>query len=339
MPAYEAVAAGQVPGSGDSSLCDVGAIVCGHGSTAAVTSVTIFPGGVAHWSAARVPRPAVTATAESHAARVPPWSLAVTAIVSIQLASALSLPLISQLGAAGTAWLRLTAGALIFIAIARPPLRHVAGRDVPALLALGITTGLMTTLFLAAINHIPLGTAVAIEFLGPLIVAAIRAGSRRALVWPLIAAMGVLLLTQPWRGDINLAGVAFAAGSATCWAFYIVLTQVVGDRFTGTRGLSITMPIAAATAAIAGIPNVGGHVNVTAIAAAAGLAILSPVLPFALEMAALRRMTPTAFGTLMALEPGVAEVLGIVILHQKPTIIQIVGMALVVLAGVAAQRA
>jgi inner membrane transporter RhtA len=280
----------------------------------------------------------VTATAEPRALQVPPWGLAVTAILSVQLGSALSLPLISEVGAAGTAWLRLTAGALIFIVIARPPLRQIAARDIPALLALGINTGLMTIMFLAAIQHIPLGTAVAIEFLGPLTVAAIRSHTRRALIWPAIALVGVLLLTQPWRGDINLAGVGFAAGSAACWAFYIVLTQHVGDRFAGTKGLSVTMPIAAATAAIAGVPQASGHLTVTIIAAAAGLAILLPVLPFALEMTALRHMTPTAFGTLMALEPGVAEILGILVLHQKPSTLQVAGILLVVVAGAAAQR-
>lgn len=280
----------------------------------------------------------MTVIADPRAARVPPWGLAVTAILSVQLGSALSLPLISEVGAAGTAWLRLTAGALIFIAIARPPLRQIAARDIPAVLALGINTGLMTIMFLAAIQHIPLGTAVAIEFLGPLTVAAIRSHTRRALIWPAVALIGVLLLTQPWRGDINLAGVGFAAGSAACWALYIVLTQHIGDRFAGTGGLSITMPIAAATAAIAGVPQAGGQLTVTIIAAAAGLAILLPVLPFALEMAALRHMTPTAFGTLMALEPGVAEILGILVLHQTPSTLQVAGILLVVVAGAAAQR-
>ena len=137
--------------------------------------------------------------------------MAVGAMFSVQLGSALSLPLIAEVGAAGTAWLRLTAGALIFIAIARPPLRQVAGRDIPALLALGVTTGLMTIMFLAAINRIPLGTSVAIEFLGPLTVAAARSHTRRALLWPSIALVGVLLLTQPWQGNMNLAGIGFAA--------------------------------------------------------------------------------------------------------------------------------
>lgn len=268
----------------------------------------------------------------------PPWALAVAAMFSVQLGSALSMPLIATAGPAGTAWLRLTAGALIFIAIARPPLRRIARRDIPALLGLGITTGLMTILFLAAIERIPLGTSVAIEFLGPLTVAAVRSHTRRALIWPALALIGVVLLTEPWRGEINVAGVGLAAGSALGWATYIVLTQHIGDRFDGTTGLSITMPVGAATAAIAGVPQASGHLNPAVLATALGLAILVPVLPFALEMTALRHMTPAAFGTLMALEPGFGQILGMLVLHQKPTAIQIVGILLVVVAGAAAQR-
>jgi inner membrane transporter RhtA len=269
---------------------------------------------------------------------LPAWTLAVTAMLSVQLGSALSLPLIEQVGPAGTAWLRLSAGALIFLLLARPALRSVARRDVPALIALGVTTGAMTSLFLAAIERIPLGTCVAIEFLGPLSVAAARSGSRRALLWPAVALLGVVLLTEPWQGAVNLAGLAFAAGSAVGWALYILLTQHVGDRFSGVRGLSITMPIAAATAAVAGIPQAAGQLTASTVLLAVGLAILLPVLPFALEMTALRRMTPAAFGTLMALEPGIGVVLGLIVLHQKPNPLQVVGILLVVTAGAAAQR-
>lgn len=269
---------------------------------------------------------------------VPPWGLAVTAILSVQLGSALSVDLISAVGPAGTAWLRLSMGAIILLIFVRPPLRSIRRRDVPALLGLGITTGLITVGFLAAIEHIPLGTAVAIEFLGPLTVAAVRSHSRQMLVWPAVALVGVVLLTQPWQGTINLTGVLFAALSGTGWAFYILLTQRVGDRFTGIGSLSLTIPIAAVTAGIIGVPQAAGHLDFGILAAAAGLAILLPVLPFALEMLALRRMTPTAFGTLMALEPAVGVLLGLLILHQQPAAIQVVGILLVVLAGAAAQR-
>ena len=132
---------------------------------------------------------------------VPPWGLAVAAMLSVQLSSALSVDLIAAVGPAGTAWLRLSMGALIFLAIARPPLRALRRHDVPVLLGLGVATGLMTIAFLASIERIPLGTAVAIEFLGPLTVAAVRSHSARALIWPALALLGVVLLTEPWAGD------------------------------------------------------------------------------------------------------------------------------------------
>lgn len=277
-------------------------------------------------------------TGSSQTMAVPPWSLAVAAMLSVQLGSALSMDLITTIGPAGTAWLRLTCGAVIFLAIARPPLRAVQRPDVPALLGLGVTTGLVTIAFLAAIEHIPLGTAVAIEFLGPLTVAAARSHSARALTWPALALIGVVLLTEPWHGHINPVGVAYAGLAAVGWASYILLTQRVGDRFTGLTGLSITVPIAAATAAVAGIPQAVGQITPGVLAAAAGLALLLPVLPFALELLALRHMTHAAFGTLMALEPTFGLLLGILVLHQEPSAVQFLGILLVVLAGAAAQR-
>ncbi len=268
----------------------------------------------------------------------PPWALALASMLSVQLGSALSVHLITVAGPAGTAWLRLSVGALIFLALARPPLRSVRARDVPMLLGLGITTGLETIAFLAAIQRIPLGTAVAIEFLGPLGVAAVRSHSVRALAWPFVAASGVILLTQPWHGGISLAGLGFAGLAAIGWATYILLTQRIGDRFAGIAGLSLSTPIAAATAASAGIPQASGHLSMATVSTAAGLAILLPVLPFALEMLALRHMTHTAFGTLMAIEPAIGVLLGLLVLNQQPTGIQLGGLALVILGGAAAQR-
>ena len=274
-----------------------------------------------------------------HTVGVPPWGLAVAAMLSVQLGAALSVDLIETVGPAGTAWLRLTIGALIFLALARPPRRAVRRRDVPTLLGLGVTTGLVSIAFLAAIERIPLGTAVAIEFLGPLTVAAMRSHSTRALTWPALALVGVVLLTEPWHGDIDPVGVGFAGLAAIGWAIYILLTQKVGDRFTGVTGLAITVPIAAATAAVVGIPQAAGHMTLAVLAAAAGLAVLLPVLPYALELFALRHMTHNAFGTLMALEPAIGVLLGLLVLHQRPSATQLVGILIVVLAGAAAQRA
>ena len=269
---------------------------------------------------------------------VPPWGLAVTAILSVQLGSALSVNMIEAVGPGGTAWLRLSMGAVILLVIGRPPLRSIRRPDVLPLLGLGVTTGVMTVGFLAAVEHIHLGTAVAIEFLGPLTVAALRSHNRKALAWPALALVGVVLLTQPWQGDFNLVGVAWAALAAVGWGVYILLTQRIGDRFTGIGALTLTVPIAAVAAAVVGIPQAAGHLSLDILAAAAGLAILLPVLPFALEMLALRRMTPAAFGTLMALEPAVGVLLGLLILHQQTSAVQVVGILLVVFAGAAAQR-
>jgi inner membrane transporter RhtA len=259
-------------------------------------------------------------------------------MLSVQLGAAVSVPLIGAVGPGGTAWLRLSIAGLVFLAVGRPPLRSMRWRDLPTLLGLGVTTGAMSIFFLTAIERIPLGTAVAVQFLGPLSVAAARSPTRRALAWPLLALVGVILMTQPWRGDFDLVGVGLAAVAALGWATYILLTRRVGDRFTGMGVLSVTVPVGAVTAAVIGVPQASGHLTVEIIAAAAGVALLMPVVPFALELLALRRMTPTAFGTLTALEPAIGVLLGLVVLHQTLTAGALLGISLVVLAGTCAQR-
>jgi len=210
--------------------------------------------------------------------------------------------------------------------------------DVRAALALGVATGMITVSFLTAIERIPLGTAVAIEFLGPLTVAVIRSHRRSLLVWPALALVGVLLLTEPWQGTVDPVGIALAAVAACGWGTYIVLTQHIGDRFAGLQGLSITIPVAAVTAAVIGIPQAAGNITWPIVAAAFGLALLLPVIPFSLEMLALRRLTTAAFGTLMALEPAFGLLMGVLVLSQIPHVGQVVGVALVVIAGIGAER-
>ena len=270
--------------------------------------------------------------------RVPAWTLAVTAIVIIQLGAALSTRLFDEVGAGGTGWLRLLFGGLIFIAIARPRLSEYSPSDLRVALLLGLMTGTMTLFFLAALERIPLGTTVAIEFLGPLGVAVFRSANRRNLIWPVLALMGVLLLTEPWTGRIDMVGVLFAAVAAMGWAGYILLTQVVGDRFSGIDGLAITIPIAAIAASVVGLPQAWGHITPMVVVQAIGLALLLPVIPFTLEMQALRRLTTAAFGTLMALEPAVAAAWGALLLSQVPAWPQLLGVGFVVIAGIGAER-
>ncbi|MFE1592737.1 DMT family transporter [Nocardia sp. NPDC058705] len=276
---------------------------------------------------------------ERSAPGIPPWSMAVAAMLAVQLSSALSVPVIEQVGAAGTAWLRMCFGVMFLWMIARPAIRSLRRKDLPALLALGVVTGFMTTFFLSAVDRIPLGTAVAIEFLGPLTVAGLMSKRRKALVWPLVAFVGVVLLTEPWRGHIDLAGVGFALAAGACWGLYNVLTQHVGDRFSGISGLSLTIPIAALATLPVGLPQViGGDLTWWVLPAAAGIALITPVIAFALEMLALRRMTHTAFGTLLAIEPAFGLLIGLLVLAQTPTFFQLLGIAIVIVAGGAAQR-
>ncbi|MBO2989296.1 EamA family transporter [Leucobacter tardus] len=265
--------------------------------------------------------------------------MAVAAMMLIQVSNALSVSVIAAIGPAGTAWLRMCFGTLFLWAIARPALRSIRARDIPNLVALGAATGGMTTLFLAAIDRIPLGTAVAIEFLGPLTVAAIASTHRRALIWPVLALAGVVLLTEPWHGDIDLVGVGFALAAAVCWAFYNVFTQRVGDRFSGISGLSLTIPIGALLTMPFGLPQVvTGDFSWGVLGLVAGIALITPVVSFGLEMLALRRMTHSAFGTLLSIEPAFGVIMGLLLLSQSPTILQVIGIAVVIVAGIAAQR-
>ncbi|MGO4587370.1 EamA family transporter [Paenarthrobacter sp. 2TAF44] len=270
--------------------------------------------------------------------RIPPWLLTVAAMFSIQLGSALSLGLMPTLGPLGTAWLRLSMGALILLALARPPLKTLRLRDAPVVVGLGVATAVMSVTFLVAMERIPMGTAVAIEFLGPLTVAALRGHGVRSLILPATALAGVVLLTEPWAGHVDLLGVGFAVMGAVGWAIYILLTQRVGDRFNGIGALALTIPIAAVAAAPFGLPQAIGHITWETVAVAAALAVLIPVLPYILEMFALRRMTHTAFGTLLAMEPAIGVLLGAIVLRQLPSMLQLAGLLLVIVAGAAAQR-
>ena len=270
--------------------------------------------------------------------KTPAWGLTVVAMLSIQLGSAVSVSLFPEIGTAGTAWLRLSLGALILILVVRPRVRSITRKNLPGLLGLGAITGLMTLSFLAAIDRIPLGTAVAIEFLGPLTVAALSGKNKKAAVWPLVALVGVVLMTEPWTTNVDPVGVGFAALAGVFWGLYIILTQQVGDQFTGVQGLALSTPIAAITAGIVGVPQAIGNITWQVLAVGLLLGLLTPALPFALEMLALKRMNKRAFGTLMAVEPAIASLIGVVILLQVPGLLDVFGIALVILAGVATQQ-
>jgi inner membrane transporter RhtA len=264
-------------------------------------------------------------------------SMAVASIVLVQLGLAVSVGLIDRIGTEGAAWLRLAWAGVILLVLVRPRPRDLGRSALLSCVLLGVVTAGVTMLFMAAIARLPLGTASALEFLGPLGVAVAR-GRRGARIWPVVAAAGVLLLTEPWHGTADLVGVAYALGAGACWAAYILLTQRVGDAVSGFTGLAVSMPVAALVATAVAGPSVFGHLTPELLLIGLGLAVLLPVVPFALELMALRRLTTAAFGTLMALEPAAALLIGLLVLGQVPTVVAVAGIAFVVAAGIGAER-
>ncbi|MFB9358062.1 EamA family transporter [Actinoplanes nipponensis] len=264
-------------------------------------------------------------------------AMALASMALVQLGLAASVGLLDQVGAEGAAWLRLSWAGLILLVLVRPRLRAFTRASLLTTVALGVVTAGVTMLFMAAVARLPLGTASALEFLGPLGVAIVR-GRQGTKVWPALAAVGVLLLTEPWHGGTDPVGVAYALGAALCWAGYIVLTQRVGDGVSGLQGLAVSIPVAALVATLIAGPSVLPRLTGELLLAGLGLAVLLPLVPFALEMLALRRLTTAAFGTLMSLEPAFALVIGLVLLGQVPGWAPLTGIAFVVAAGVGAER-
>jgi inner membrane transporter RhtA len=263
--------------------------------------------------------------------------LALVAMLCVQLGIALSVGLFDDVGAEGAACLRLAFAGVILLAVVRPRPQAFRRSSLAAAVALGAAIAAVTMCFMAAVDRIPLGTASALEFLGPLGVAVLR-GRSAARIWPIVAAAGVLLLTEPWHGALDPVGVAFALAAAVAWALYIVLSQRVGDEIAGLQGLAVSMPVAGLLATAVAGPSLAGTLTPEILLAGLGLAILLPVIPFALEMLALRRLTVTAFGTLMSLEPAIALVIGLVVLGQVPGLAPVAGIAFVVVAGIGAAR-
>ncbi|BCJ49251.1 membrane protein [Actinoplanes sp. NBRC 14428] len=264
-------------------------------------------------------------------------AMALASMLLVQLGLAASVGLLDRLGPEGTAWLRLAWAGVILLVLVRPRPGSFGRPALLASVALGVVTAGVTILFMAAVSRLPLGTASALEFLGPLGVAVVR-GRRGTKLWPALAAVGVVLLTEPWHGGTDLFGVGFALAAAVCWAAYILLTQRVGDGVSGFQGLAVSMPVAALVATLVAGPSVFAVLTWQLLLIGLALAVLLPVVPFALEFLALRRLTTAAFGTLMSLEPAFALLIGLLVLGQRPGWAAVAGIAFVVTAGIGAER-
>jgi inner membrane transporter RhtA len=263
----------------------------------------------------------------------------VAAVTTLQLGAGFAATLFDELGPAGTAFARQALAALVLLAVLRPRLAGRGRQELRLALAFGATLGLMNWMIYTAIDRIPLGIAVTLEFLGPLGVAV--AGSRRPLdgLWVLLAGAGVLALSGAGGSghDLDAGGVAAALAAGALWAAYIHLSARTGRVFAGATGLALAMPVAALVTAPMGIAQAGDALlRPSLIASAAVVALASSVIPYTLELEALRRLPPRVFGVLMSLEPAVAALAGLVVLGQALAPREVGAIAFVVMASAGA---
>jgi inner membrane transporter RhtA len=283
---------------------------------------------------------------------VPPSVLVLTGVVSVQVGAGVAARLFALIPPAAVTGLRLwTAAAVMVVAGARPLRDNLAGlarrrawRDAAVVAGFGLTLAVMNFSIYQAFARIPLGIAVTIEFLGPLAVAV--ASSRRLidLLWVALAGVGVALLTgagAPASGGhrVGLVGLGFALLAAAAWAAYIILSRATGRRFPGTSGLTIAMLVAAIVIIPAGVAAGGtALLRPGILAAGLGIGLLSSVIPYSLELEALRRVPARVFGIWMSLEPAVAALVGLVMLGETLAVTEWAAIVCVMIACAGAAR-
>ncbi|MFD8561549.1 EamA family transporter [Streptosporangium canum] len=287
-----------------------------------------------------LPRPGALLRAASDA--IPPSGLVLLAILSVQVGAGFAKDLFSQLPPSAVVFLRIAMGALIMGVVARPRLKGLTRVDVGLGVAFGVTLGVMNLSFYEALARLPMGIAVAIEFLGPLGVAVAASRRRLDLLWVALAGSGVVLLA-PWgtaASRISWAGIGFALVAAVCWAGYILLSAAVGQRFPGTTGLSFAMIVSFLLIAPVGIGTGGADLlQPELLLIGLGVGLLSSVIPYSIELEALRRMPKQVFGILMSLEPAVAAMVGLLVLGEVLDVREWAAIGCVVVASVGATRA
>lgn len=263
--------------------------------------------------------------------------MAITAMFCVQLGSGLSKPMMVLLGSIGATALRLAWAALLLTIIARPRFRQYDRRQWLGALLLGLAMTATAIFYFLSLQRIPLGLASAIEFLGPLGVAAAHMRRWHHVIWPILATIGVGLLvhdSQGWTVDLIGAGLALLAGGG--WASYILMSKRVGRLFSGHDGLAMSFLIAALISAPLGYGELRNTLTWPAVLEMAGLATLVPLLPFALEMSALRRMPTRSFGILMSAEPAIGALVGLVVLGEYLSLAQWIGIGCVIGASIGA---
>lgn len=265
--------------------------------------------------------------------------LVLGAVASVQSGAAIATRLFPEAGPGGTVLLRLGLSAVALLAVARPQLRLHTLADVRLVVAFGVVLAGMNTTFYESLTRIPLGIAVTIEFIGPLTVAILGSRRRLDLLWVVLAAVGVVLLTSG-GGDLDGLGMLLALAAGAQWGLYILLSQRVGASFPGASGLAIALTVGTIGLLPFGIWSArGALLDGSVLGRGAAVALLSSALPYSLELFALRRLRASVFGVLMSLEPAFAAMSGLLFLSQHLLWREWVAVCCVMVASIGATRA
>nr|WP_235449459.1 EamA family transporter [Streptomyces sioyaensis] len=271
--------------------------------------------------------------------RIGSVALVIGGIVSLQFGSSVAVLLFPRAGALGVVTLRLVVAALVLLVACRPKVRGHTRGDWATVLAFGVALAGMNSLFYQAIDRIPLGAAVTLEFLGPLILSVATSRRMLSLVWAALALGGVVLLGREGFDGLNLAGAAFALAAGGLWAAYILLSARTGQRFPQADGLALAMTVAALLSLPLGVVSAGGALlDPVTLGLGAAVALMSSVLPYTLELLALRKLPASGFAVMMSLEPAAAATAGFLVLHQALGWAEVLAIGLVVVASVGAVR-
>ncbi|MET9345990.1 EamA family transporter [Streptomyces termitum] len=268
-----------------------------------------------------------------------PVALVVAGGLSVQFGSAVAVLLMPRAGALGVVTLRLVLAALVLLLVCRPKVRGYGRADWGTVVAFGTAMAGMNILFYQALDRIPLGVAVTLEVLGPLALSVVASRRLVNLLWAGLALGGVALLGGGGFDRLDPLGAGFALGAGAMWATYIVFSARTGRRFPKADGLALAMAFGAVLSLPLGIAEAGGALVVpTTVALGLGVALLSSVLPYTLELLALRRLPAPTFAVLMSLEPAIAAGAGLLVLHQALSPADGLAIALVIAASVGAVR-
>ena len=267
-------------------------------------------------------------------------ALVIGGLVCQEVGASLAVLLFPAAGPLGVVMLRLVFSAVLLWAIARPTLRGRGAGAWRAVVMFGLVLALMNGFFYLALERLPLGVTVTIEVLGPLTLSVIVARRLSAWLWAALALGGVVLLAGGGWEELDLVGVLFALAAAGCWAGYILSSARVGREFSQLDGLAIAMAIGAAVALPFGIADAGSALlNPVTLGLGAAVAVMSSAIPYALELTALRRLPASGFAVLMSLAPATATLAGWILLGQFLTLVELTGIALVIVASIGAVRA